>query len=781
MVPGSSFAHRPFLAVVPLVLTLALGCLPHGGLEMPADPFAPVPPVPAAPALATQPASVAVTAGMNATFTVYATGYPLTYQWFRNDQPVTAGWGGSVYVVPAATLADNGATFKVTVSNGLGTVTSSPATLTVTAAPVVSALAGTPWTASSGPALALALAFVRPQALCAGPNGTAVVADTGASMLQTITSGSLVADLAGSPGLTGAVDGPGPLARFQQPGGVVRDGFGNVFVADSGNHTIRKISREGLATVWAGSSGVPGTADGVGALARFNHPTGLAFDLYGNILVADTGNHTIRAVDAHGQVYTVAGAPGVSGYADGISRAALFASPSGVASYDDWYYDQNGSMVDNEVIYVTDSGNDAIRAISYGGQVTTLAGGALRGQSRDGVGAAAGFNGPTGLAVDNQGMALVADTGNQTIRRVAPWGQVTTLAGQPGQAGVGDGTGAAAQFRDPMGLSLDPQGTLLVADAGNGLIRRVTGLGVVTTLAGQPTATGHADGTGAAASFQRPQGLAVDAAGRVIVADSLNHTIRAIAGSGQVTTLAGFAGLSGAQDGSAGTFYGPSSVAVAPSGALYVADWLNSTIRVITPSGGVSTLAGVPGVTGKADGPGAQATFSHPRSLALDGAGNLYVADTGNGAVRMVSPAGLVSTPPALQGTYAPTCVAADAAGNVWTGSAAGVQERSVGGGSIFYGSPTQGFLPTALALGRDGALFVADAGNPVVWQLTKVPYQASFQPLLGTLGKAGFTAGAVVPGSAAGQIPCANGLAFDPVSGNLFVSTAEAVLKVVF
>jgi sugar lactone lactonase YvrE len=757
------------------VLALTLGCLPHGGLEMPKDPFGPVTPAPAAPVLVTPPADVAVTVGMSATFTVYATGYPLTYQWFRNNQPLNASWAS--YGVPAVTLADNGATFKVTISNSLGTVTSSPATLTVAPAPVVSVLAGTPWTAGPGPALG----FVRPEALWAGRDGTVLVADTGASLLQTIASRSLVAALAGSADTPGAADGPGPLARFQQPGGVLRDGFGNVFVADSGNHTIRKRSREGLVTVWAGSPGVPGSADGLGTLARFNHPTGLAFDLYGNILVADTGNHTIRIVDGRGQVVTVAGVPGVAGYVDGYDRKALFASPSGVAAYNDWSYDQDGNLVTNEVIYVTDTGNDAIRAIRSSGLVTTLAGGTLRGQYKDGVGAAAAFNGPTGLAMDSQGAALVADTGNQVLRRVEAWGKVTTLAGQPGQAGTGDGAGAAAQFHDPMGLSLDPQGLLLVADAGNGLIRSVTAQGVVTTLSGQAPATGFADGTGAAAAFSRPLGLTVDATGRILVADAMNHTIRAVTALGQVTTMAGAAGRSGALDGPAGTFFGPSGLAASPSGVVYVADWLNSTIRAIAPSGAVSTLAGVPGVTGKADGPGAQATFSHPRSLALDGAGNLYVADTGNGAVRMVSPAGLVSTPLALQGANAPTCVAADAAGNVWIGSAGGVQAWAVGGVTTFYGPPALGFLPAALAPGRDGALFVADAGNPVVWQLSRVPYQPSFQPLLGTVGKAGFTAGAVVPGAAAGQIPCANGLAFDPVSGSLYVSTAEAILKVVF
>jgi sugar lactone lactonase YvrE len=779
MIPELFRTHRPFLSRVAMAVALGLtqACFHPSDLTMPANPFAPQPPVPAAPVLRSQPADVAVTVGMSATFTVYATGYPLNYQWFRNGVALSAPGAGSVYVLSAATLADNGATFKVTVSNGLGTVTSAEATLTVTSAPTLSALAGTPWTAGAGPALG----FVRPQALWAGWDGTILVADTGASMLQRITSGSLVADLAGSAGTPGAADGPGPLARFRQPGGVVRDGFGNVFVADTGNHTIRKVSREGLASVWAGSAGVAGSADGAGTLARFNQPTGLAFDLYGNLLVADTGNHTIRSVDARGNVGTVAGLAGVSGHVDGNGRQALFASPAGIAAYDAWYFDLDGTVVTDEVLYVTDTGNDAIRTISYGGQVGTLAGGTLRGLFQDGTGAAAGFNGPTGLAVDGQGTAFVADSGNQVIRRVDTGGRVTTLAGQPGQAGSADGTGAAAQFHGPMGLSQDQRGNLLVADAGNGLIRRVTGQGVVTTLSGQPPASGSADGTGAAASFHRPLGLAVDGAGRVLVADAMNHTIRAVTSAGQVTTLAGTAGTPGAVDGTSGTFFGPAAVAAAPSGALYVADWLNSTIRVIAPSGAVSTLAGVAGVTGKADGPGAQATFNHPRSLALDGGGNLYVADTGNGAVRMVSPAGLVTTPPALQVTSVPTCVAADAAGNVWIGSAGGVVACSVGGARTTYLPPGQGFLPTALALGRDGALFAADALNPVVWQLTKVPYAYNFQPLLGSLGAAGFTAGPLVPGAAANTLPSANGLAFDPVSGNLYVSTTEAILKVAF
>ena len=217
------------------------------------------------------------------------------------------------------------------------------------------------------------------------------------------------------------------------------------------------------------------------------------------------------------------------------------------------------------------------------------------------------------MAVDAAGNVYVADTGNDTIRKITPAGVVTTLAGTAGQAGSADGTGTAARFNEPDGVAVDAAGNVYVADTNNDTIRKITPAGVVTTLAGTAGQAGSADGTGAAAQFNAPEGVAVDGAGNVYVADTGNDTIRKITPAGVVTTLAGTAGQVGSADGtgSAARFNDPDGVAVDGAGNVYVADTINDTIREITPAGVVTTLAGSPGQYGSADGTGAAAQFDY--------------------------------------------------------------------------------------------------------------------------------------------------------------------------
>ena len=186
--------------------------------------------------------------------------------------------------------------------------------------------------------------------------------------------------------------------------------------------------------------------------------------------------------------------------------------------------------------------NDTIRKITPAGVVTTFAGTAGQSGSADGTGAAARFTNPEGTAVDGAGNVYVADTFNDTIRKITPAGVVTTLAGTAGQGGSADGTGAAARFAFPTGVAVDGAGNVYVADTDNDTIRKITPAGVVTTLAGTAGQSGSADGTGAAARFNSPFGLAVDGAGNIYVADEDNDAIREITPAGVVSTLAGTAG-----------------------------------------------------------------------------------------------------------------------------------------------------------------------------------------------------------------------------------------------
>jgi sugar lactone lactonase YvrE len=318
-----------------------------------------------------------------------------------------------------------------------------------------------------------------------------------------------VTTLAGS-GTKGSANGQGTAAQFFHPKGIAVDNNGNILVADSYNHKIRKITSGGYVTTLAGS-GTKGFADGQGTVAKFREPSGIAVDNNGNIWVADSENHRIRKITSGGYVTTLAGS-GAPGPTDGQGAAAKFNLPKGIA------VDNNGN------IWVADSSSQKIRKITSGGKVTTLAGSGSR-SFADGQGAAAKFNLPEGIAVDNNGNILVADTENNKIRKITSGGYVTTLAGS-GSRSFANGNGAAAKFSWPSGIAVDNNGNILVADSYNHKIRKITLQGEVTTLAG--SSIGFADGKGTAARFKFPFRIVVDNNGNILVADTDNHKIRKI-------------------------------------------------------------------------------------------------------------------------------------------------------------------------------------------------------------------------------------------------------------
>jgi sugar lactone lactonase YvrE len=316
---------------------------------------------------------------------------------------------------------------------------------------------------------------------------------------------------------------------------------------------------------------------------------------------------------------------------------------------------------------------------------STLAGPALG--SPENEGDSTGLNFPTGVAVDRAGKVYVADTDNHTVRNITSAGILSTLAGLPGNLGAADGAGSAARFSYPKGVAADGAGNIYVADTVNQIIRKITPAGVAGTLAGMAGRIGSGDGTGRAARFYYPYGVAVDSAANVYVADTFNSTVRKITPLGVVSTLAGLAGNVGSADGagSAARFNYPSSVAVDGTGNVYVADTGNCTIRKITPAGAVSTFAGLAGAVGSADGAGRGARFNYPHGVAVDGAGYIYVADTLNSTIRKITPARVVST---LAGS-------ASALGNV----------DGAGDAARFY-------YPESVAVDSRGDIYVADSNN---------------------------------------------------------------------
>ncbi len=504
----------------------------------------------------------------------------------------------------------------------------------ISASGVVTTLAGTPGTSGAVDNAAGAgnVLFSSPRGITsdgATLGTTLFVADTGNHNIRRVFLSGATTTIAGS-GLSGSDDGVGAAARFSSPGGITFGGA-SLFVADTGNHTIREITSpfgaSGNVTTLAGAAGVSGFIDNTtGAFARFSSPASItALGLGGSLLVADTGNHVVRQIDATGFVTTLAGLPQVPGFADNAGALARFDSPEGI--------DSDGLTPPS--LYVADMGNHVIRRVTLGGDVFTLAGNPPRAGSTDGTGAAARFDAPAGIAVIGDNVFLV-DTGNHTIRKVTSPGAVTTIAGSAGSPGSADGSGSAARFRFPGGVTT-LGGDLFVSDSENHTIRKVTTSGVVTTLAGNPGATGSADGTGTAARFNNPQGI-VALGGDLYVVDSGNHTIRKVTTAGVVTTIAGNPGVPGSDDGigSFALFRSPLGIAAAGSD-LFVADTGNHTIRrIATPAGAVDTYAGSAGQPGIVDDQGDSARFSSPDGISAVGS-LLFVADRGNHVVRRVS------------------------------------------------------------------------------------------------------------------------------------------------
>lgn len=317
----------------------------------------------------------------------------------------------------------------------------------------------------------------------------------------------------GTPGVSGKSDAA--PASYNLPSSAVLDSDGNLLVADTYNHTIRKIEPDGTVTTLAGKPKVPGRSDGTGPTAHFNLPSGLAIDSSNNLYVADHDNHTIRKVTPAGVVTTVAGVAGLAGGSDSTAASGTVA---------------------------------AVQAT---------------------------FNGPCGIAIDSTGKLYVADQFNYTIRLIATDGAVTTIAGSTRAKGWKDGTGKNALFNQPTSIARLSDTTFYVADSQNHVIRKVTSAGIVTTLAGKPLLPGKLDGTGTAARFRIPTGVAVDSTGNVFVTDQGNHTVRKVTAAGAVTTIGGLGGTKGTAD---GRFQSPRGLTVSSAGILFVADRFNHRI-----------------------------------------------------------------------------------------------------------------------------------------------------------------------------------------------------------
>ncbi|MDR0902815.1 MAG: TonB-dependent receptor, partial [Opitutaceae bacterium] len=401
--------------------------------------------------LAALPAALVVSQGRGFTLLASATGNPPpSFHWqvrlgpgepWQNIEDAGLPGDATASMLRLANPGPSldGAQFRYAAINSAGAIYSAPVTLTLEER-----------------------RFNEPAGLVLDLDGNIYVADRGDHTIKHVTTGNNIIIHAGASGTAGNVTGHGAYARFSAPSDLVIGGDGALHVADTANSVLRRVTADGIATPFAGSTA--GHADGSPTLAKFNKPAALAADTEGNFYIADTLNHVVRKVAPNGVTATLAGVSGSAGALDGPAGSALFRSPAGIAV---------SGAGESAVVYVADTGNHTVRAVASGG-VVTLAGVSGSAGYADGAGLAALFDGPRGLAVDADGILYMADTGNSVIREInTATGEAGTVAGTPTLAGRVDGGPLAALFDHPEDAALDNHGNLYIADTGNSAIRKI--------------------------------------------------------------------------------------------------------------------------------------------------------------------------------------------------------------------------------------------------------------------------------------------------------------------
>ncbi len=552
----------------------------------------------------------------------------------------------------------------------------------------------------------------HPSAVTLDRAGNLYIADSGNNRIRRV-SGGIIITVAGSgiAGLSG--DGAAAInAQLNQPTGVAVDSGGNLYIADTGNQYVREVSAGVINSIAGTGTAGFGGDNSLATSAQLNYPSSLAVDSSGDLFISDRLNSRVRKVAA-GVITTVAGT-GVAGFNgdNGAAANSELSLPQGI------WVDSAGNL------YIADTGNNRVRKVA-GGVITSVAGNGTAGFTGDGAAALSSeLSSPGGVAVDSAGNVYIADTGYSRVRKVVA-GVIGTAVGNGSQGFGGDnGAATSAEFNGVAGLAVDSSGNLYIVDANNQRIRKVSS-GVITTVAGNGAAGFSGDnGPATGAQLHSPYGVAVDAAGNLYLSDSANQRVRKVSG-GTISTFAGNGntGFSG-DNGQAilAMLNNPLGVTVDPSGNIYVADFNNNSVREV--SGGViSTLAGnqTQGYSGDG-GPSISAQLYYPRGVAADNGGNVYVADTYNNVVRKINH-GVITTvagngTPGFSGDSGPATgaqlsqpqgVAVDTTGNVYIADSQNGRIRKIVNGVIntIAGNGTQGFS------GDGGPATSAELSNP--------------------------------------------------------------------
>ncbi len=671
--------------------------------------------------------------------------------------------------------------------------------LKVDASGLLSIAAGT-WTAGysgdGGPAASAQLG--DPEHLAFDARGNLYIADLDNHRVRRVALDGTITTVAGNGSSDYSGDGGLAINAGLDPAAVAPDSAGGFYIADKTNHVIRSVAANGIISTVAGigTSGFSGDG-GAAAAARLNYPSGIAADAAGNLFIADQRNHVIRMVASTGIITTVVGtgSAGLSGDG-GLATDAQLDAPGSVR------LDAAGNL------YIADSYNSRVRKVATNHIITTVAGSSWGGYTGDGGPAtSATLSMPADAVIGADGNLYIADDGNNVVRKVAPNGIITTLAGNGAESYSGDGGPAIrAQFSEPNGVAVDGSGNLYIADSGNSAIRKLAPTGVVTRVVGNAQGDPGCSGDGgpaASATVELPEGVAFDAAGNLYIADYGCAVVRRVAAAGGTISRVAGTGTSG-YSGDGGPATGaqldwPWSVALDAGGNLYIADYWDNRVRKVATNGIISTLAGT-GIAGNSGdgGPAANAQLDRPHGVAVDAAGVVYIADTANYAIRKVALDGTITTVagklgspgssgdggPAIQARLDyPNAVAVDAAGNLYIADTWNYVIRKVSPGGIITtigGNHTHGYSgdggpatgaqlnwPQGLAVDSAGRVYVADTDNNAIRLLTPLTSSA-------VLGIAKTHAGSLTPGQTGATYSIMVGNAgTGPTNGTVTVSDA--------
>ena len=609
-----------------------------------------------------------------------------------------------------------------------------------------------------GPATEAQLAY--PTGLAVDSDDCLHIADADNGRIRRIDRSGTITTIAGiGDGHFGGDGGPAVGARLDEPTGLAVDSEANLYIADTANHRVRRIDRSGTISTVAGTGvGAYGGDGGQATEAQLHAPSDVALDSTGNVYIADTWNNRVRRIDPAGMISTVAGNGESSLQGDkgdgGPAPQARMDEPISVA------LDSSGNLL------IIESGTSSVRLVDPSGTISTVAGRGDRGYSGDGGPATASALGsPRGIAADSSGNIYIADAGNHRVRRVAPSGTISTVAGTGDGGYSGDGGLATeARLRYPTGVAVDSSGTLYVADMGNFRVRRIDVSGRISTAAYY-----HRGGTSEFSALFRSSGVAVDSAGRLYVSEVWNHRVHRIDTSGNLSRVVGVAAVERGGDGGPAVkaeLYQPHGLAFDQAGNLYVAESGNHRVRRIDPSGIISTVGGT-GANGHGwDGlPALEPALSSPSGVAVDMSGNLFVADGSNHRVIRIDPSGIVSTvagngmvgydgdggPADRYSLNRPSGVAVDSSGNLYVADSRNNRIRKIdpsgtiltvaGGrrGELGDGGPADRAAlrrPSDVAVDSSGNLFIADTGNGVVRRVNPLG-------IISTVRVAGYDGGA--------------------------------------